>query len=104
MKYLLILFSAFLSLGLSAQQPIGDNKTGFKKQGNDFLFSNTNGDVKISFCSPGLFRVRSAWNRSFEADEPWMVVKYNWPPVTVSATDNKEYISLKTAQLQVKVF
>ena len=106
MKYLSILFLAclFSVSTLSAQEPIGSNVAGFTRQGNDFLFSNTNGDIVISFCTPELFRVRASWNRSFEAAEPWMVVQYKWPVVAVAATGGKDYVLLKTARLQVKVF
>ncbi len=106
MKYKLILFIACICAtpALSAQENIGSAKTRFKKQGNDIFFSNTNGDVRITFCTPDLFRVRAAWNRLFEADEPWMVVQYNWAPVAVTGIDTKDYTLLKTARLQVKVF
>jgi len=105
MKYLSIFLAlVFPVLTLSAQEPLGNNTAGYKKQGSDFLFSNTNGDVKISFCTPDLFRVRASWNRSFEANEPWMVVQYNWAAVAVTATDNKAYVSLKTNRLELKVY
>ena len=93
----------FFSIATCAQQSIGDfNK--INSSGNSFYFSNTAGDVAIEFCTPSMFRLRYNWNRTFEKNEPWMVVKYDFPKVDVSKTENKEYILLRTSLLQVKIF
>jgi alpha-glucosidase len=99
--FLLGIFSAF---GVCAQQPIGNYKSGFSKKGNEYSFSSTNGDVKIEFCAADIVRIRAAWDRRFEANEPWMVVKYEWQPVAVVATENKDHFLLKTTKLQLKIF
>ncbi|HEY8688430.1 MAG TPA: TIM-barrel domain-containing protein [Chitinophagaceae bacterium] len=93
----------FFGVATCAQQSIGDLKKR-TSSGNNFYFSNTSGDVAIEFCTASMFRVRYSWSRSFEENEPWMVMKYNFPKVDVISTENKDYVLLKTSQLQVKIF
>lgn len=75
----------------------------FKKTGNEFLFTSAGKTLKIEFCSPTMFRVRSTSTASFEPNEPWMVIKYNWAPVAVTATEEKAMVRLKTAQLTIVI-
>ncbi len=100
--YLFIAFVLVASTALA--EGIGNYKKGFVKRGNEFFFSNSSGDVKIEFCKADLFRVRYSWNRVFEVNEPWMVVKYNWSPIPVQYTETASYFLLKTSSLQVKVY
>lgn len=54
---LLLTLVLLLAVNAFAQTGIGGNKSGYKKQGNTLYFKNVNGDVKIEFCSPAMFRV-----------------------------------------------
>lgn len=76
----------------------------FKKQGNEITIQNAATTLKIEFCTASLFRVRASWNKQFEADEPWMVVKYNWPPVIIQGIQKPDYCLLQTDQLAVKIY
>lgn len=98
------LIALFVFIISNAQQPIGNYQSSFRKQGNIFFLSNSNADVAIEFCTPGMFRVRNSWSRKFETDEPWMVVKYKWDAVPVTSVDKKDHFLLTTAELQLKVF
>src|SRR5690606_24531351 len=89
---------------LKAQTGAGDYQSGFKKQGNTVYFSNTNADVTVEFCTSSMFRVRTSWNRSFEKNEPWMVVAYKWAPVNVQTADKNDHFLLQTEKLDIKVF
>jgi alpha-glucosidase (family GH31 glycosyl hydrolase) len=100
--YLLLLLFCICSLALSAQ-PTGNYRSGFKKEGNRFFFTNTNSKVIIEFCTPSMFRVRSSWNEIFADNEPWMVVQYQFQPVTVTATQTNTWFKLVTSQLTIKV-
>lgn len=94
----------FLCSIACAQQGIGDYRSGFSKTGNLFSFTNQHGKTLIGFCTPAMFRVRSSWTGRFEDNEPWMVVKYDWEPVSVTARENKDHFLLSTAEIKVKVF
>lgn len=85
-------------------QEIGSYKSGFQKKGNEFSLVTSSGNMKIEFCTPEMFRVRASWNKNFEENEPWMVVKYNWEPVTVSSSETKDHFLLSTSALKIKLF
>lgn len=50
-----------------------------------------------------MFRVQTTWAKAFEANEPWMVVTYNWPPVSVKRTEQKAYVQLQSKELTVRI-
>lgn len=85
-------------------QSIGNYKSGAHKSGNEFSLVTTNGKVKIEFCTPSMFRLRATWNNNFEDNEPWMVTKYGWSPVSVSSVESKEFFSLQTSALKVRLY
>ncbi len=50
-----------------------------------------------------MFRVRSASTNNFEANETWMVVKYDWPPVAITNSENKGLVKLQTSALTITI-
>lgn len=72
--------------------------------GNAFTFASASKDLKLEFCTPGMFRVRTSWNNMFEAPEHWMVTKYNWPAVPVKSTEKPGFVQLQTAELTIKIY
>ncbi|RZL39158.1 MAG: DUF4968 domain-containing protein, partial [Pedobacter sp.] len=68
-KFLSIAFLFVFSVITVNAQNIGNYKSSYKKQGNVLSFLTTNGEVKIEFCTPEIFRVRASWNSKFEAPE-----------------------------------
>ncbi len=101
--YYILVFIFLFSINADAQKGIGSYKSGYKKEGNTLFFSNTNGDVKIEFCSPTVFRVRASWSRKFEADEHLMQENYNWPAVAVKVTDFKVGYLIETGALIITI-
>ena len=85
------------------QQAAGGYVSGFKQTGNVLFFKGANADLRIEFCTANMFRVRTAFNRQFEADENWMVQRYNWPAVQVSAKEGSTDFSIESSQLSVTV-
>src|SRR5688572_12394638 len=71
--------------------------------GTEIRFTGNNKELKLNFCTPSMFRVRTTWNKSFEADENWMVVKYNWTPTPVISKEQKDFFELSTNELLIKV-
>jgi len=102
MGFKIFVLSFFLP-GILAAQGIGHYKSGFQKKGNEFSLVTSNGEMKIEFCTPSMFRVRATWNGTFEDQEPWMVIKYDWSSVTVSAVESKEFFSFQTTALRIKL-
>ncbi len=93
---------------LSAQicfcQNIGNYKSGFQKKGNEYSLITTNGAMKIEFCTSQMFRVRASWNKTFEKNEPWMVVQYDWGSVAVSSSESRDFFTLQTSALKIKLY
>jgi alpha-glucosidase len=100
---LLLLVICLINSFIIAAQPTGNYQSGFKQDGNRFLFTNTNSKVIIEFCTPSMFRVRTSWTNTFADNEPWMVVQYNHQPVSVSTQQTAAAFVLTTSQLRVKV-
>lgn len=99
----ILLFILFLSFSTFAQTEVGAYQSGFKREGNIFTFSNANADVKLEFCTPDMIRIRTSWVRKFEENEPWMVVKYDWPKTEVKATEHPDHFLLETEKLKITV-
>jgi len=95
LRYFICVFFISLVRFSSAQQ--------ITKSGNEFRFTGADKELRIEFCTPSMFRVRASWDRSFEAPEHWMVVKYNWAPVQVKQTNNNSGFTLQTSQLTLKI-
>lgn len=98
--FILFLIATYSVTPLLAQTGTG-NYRHHVQTGNTFLFSNEHADVQLEFCTPAILRVRTSWNRQFEANEPWMVVAYDWPSVAVKVVDEKNRIVLQTDKLTV---
>lgn len=101
MKNILILLCLCYPAILSAQQSAGDYRSGFEKKGNTVYFSNEYADVRLEFCTPEMIRIRTSWSREFEENEPWMVVKYDWPAVAVQTREEEDHFRLETGKLVV---
>src|SRR5689334_14118895 len=98
LKFLLALL---IITGPGMSQTIGNYQSGFSKNGSEFSFTTTNGTVKIEVCTPRMFRVRASWDRQFENNEPWMVVKYDWDPVNVTTTQSTKFFTIQTSSLKI---
>lgn len=101
-SFLLFLLVA-LSASLAAQTAIGNYRSGFRQAGNTFFFSYRNADLRLELCNAGLFRLRTSWSRNFPENEPWMVVRYNWPEVAVEASENGDHFLLRTPELYIRL-
>lgn len=67
----------------------------FTRNGNVLIIGNT----RLEFCTPSMFRAGplTAGNESL------MVTRYNWEPVELHVSGEKEEVLVKTAVLQLKV-
>lgn len=97
MNKVLLLLSFLLVVSLVSAQTV-------PAAGNEYRFSVPGKDLRIEFCTPGMFRVRTSWNNRFEAPEAWMVVKHNRNPVAVKSSAQKDFHQLQTADLSIKIF
>src|SRR5688500_14978082 len=84
-------------------QDIGAFKSMAMVDGKDYYFTTTKGQVIIEFCTPSMFRVRASWTGKFEADEPWMVKRYDWTAVKSKTSDKAESFSISTSALTIRI-
>lgn len=103
-KLLAFALSLIFMLTIARAQSIGDYKSGFNKTDNTISFLTTRGEVKLEFCTPEIFRIRTSWNGKFEANENLMVINYNWANVAVKVSDKKDHFLLATSKLVVKLY
>ncbi len=102
-KYLILLLFAVFIESVKAQSA-GNYSSGFRKQANEYSFSAQNADVRLEFCTPGMFRVRISWSRKFEPDENLMVSNNSWPAVNTSSSETADQFSISTSKLNVIVY
>jgi len=105
MKYIsfILAITLLIAVKVNGRTGIGSNRSGYKRQGNTLTFSNINGDVRLEFCSPTMFRVRASWTRQFEADEHLMQENYNWPAVPLTVSQDVASFTIKSGKLRVKI-
>lgn len=103
-SYLFPLFIFVLVAGATAQNKVGDFRGDFSKAGNILTFSHSGADVRLEFCTAATFRVRTSWDRTFAPNEPWMVIRYDWPEVPLQLTDAGDHFLVQTEKLNVHLY
>ena len=97
---------AIIFLGSFGAVLAQDKKSDFKsleRKVNEFTFQNTDGVVKIEFCSPRVFRVRYSWDGKFAPSESYMVEKYQWDPIKLSSSNVKDQIIINSDSLRLVI-
>lgn len=100
--FIFLFFCGSIQTFSFAQTGVGNVRT-VKHNNNIVYFSNTHADVQLEFCTEGIVRIRTGWDREFEEDEPWMVSQYDWPGTKVDIEEEDSRFVLKTGQLTVQV-
>jgi alpha-glucosidase (family GH31 glycosyl hydrolase) len=73
------------------------------RDGNTVQLSAPGGDVRLEFCSPGMFRVRRSPNSHFGENETWMVRQYAFAPVTLQLTEEAGALHIETDELFIRL-
>jgi alpha-glucosidase len=98
-KVVQLLAVVVVALALSAC-----GNSGFVKDGNVVSFSVDSANYRIELCSESMVHVRmAASGAGFDANEDWMVAKYDWAPVEYSVSTSQGFITKKTAAMTVEV-
>lgn len=66
---------------------------------NDVTYTSADGQLRISLCNDQMFRVTKSTSDKMPANEPWMVVKYDFPKVEKTVSGN----TIKTSKLCIEV-
>ncbi|MDR2804833.1 MAG: DUF5110 domain-containing protein [Dysgonamonadaceae bacterium] len=59
--------------------------------------------LRLEFCNSALFRIRRSPAKSFGENETWMVRRYDFPQVVVTATEQADTLCYETADLLISV-
>lgn len=70
-----------------------------KVKGNAITYTLGNTSLRIYFCNEGMFRITKFMNSHEVDNEKWMVIKYNFPPVSFSVNGN----DIQTSLLKIHV-
>lgn len=99
----LLIFSFLFGGGLASAQESKSTFKTLKRSVNEFTFQNTDGAVKIEFCTPRVFRVRYSWDGNFAANESYMVKKYQWSAIQLNQTVSKNNIIINSDSLRLVI-
>lgn len=106
MKYFFLIYSClilFIVETVHAQKYMGSFEKIIYKKENELKLSTENASLIIEFCTPSIVRFRTSWNGEFEGNEPWMVAKYNWNPVSYNLSDDTNGIKITTEALELHI-
>lgn len=82
---------------------IGDYTGPYQLNANEITFPCTNATVKIEVCTEDILRIRMNPSGLFLPNEPWVVIKYDWPKSNFTVKDRGPYIDIATQCLTVKI-
>ncbi|MHC4645042.1 MAG: hypothetical protein ACYTBJ_06055 [Planctomycetota bacterium] len=76
----------------------------YKTEGNVVTFTCSDATVKIEVCTEDILRIRMSKSRVFKPNEPWVVIKYDWPQANFTVKDRGDYIDISTQSITVKAY
>ena len=95
MRRILAIVLLMCSVALSAAE------ISYQIAGNDVLIHIPEGNVKLEFCTPDMFRIRRSRGTEFPENEQWMVRQYVFSPVNFTLQDRNEHLLIETDKLTV---
>jgi alpha-glucosidase (family GH31 glycosyl hydrolase) len=82
---------------------LGDYVEPYQLEGNVVTFNCTNAAVKIEVCTEDVLRIRMSPSRTFKPNEPYVVIKYDWPRSLFEVKDRGSHVDIATQCITVKV-
>jgi len=106
---ILVVFTVILLMGSGGLSQagwtyLGDMDGPYKVQGNIVTFKCTNAVVTLEVCAEDILRIRASKSAKFKANEPWVVIKYDWPKSNFRVKDRGDYIDISTQAITVKAY
>jgi len=99
-----ILLAGFAGLAQAEWTYPGDYVKPYKVQGNLVTFECSNAVVTVEVCAEDILRIRMSKSGKFMANEPWVVIKYDWPKSNFTVRDRGDYIDISTQVITVKAY
>jgi len=98
-----VLLVVFAGASAGQWQYVGDYVGPYQVKGNEVTFSCGNATVKVEVCTEDILRIRMNPSGQFKPNEPWVVIKYDWPKSLFTVKDRGDYIDISTQCITVKV-
>jgi len=83
---------------------VGDIVGSHKVEGNLVTFKCANATVTIEVCTEDILRIRMSKTGQFKANEPYVVIKYDWPRSLFTVSDKGSYIDIATQCLTARIY
>jgi alpha-glucosidase len=102
---ILIFLLYFFSLTANCQEfTMAGNYVKHKKINNSIDFQCTNAKIRVDICADDILRIRMRPGGEFKSDEPYVVIRYDWPKTSYSIKDKGDFIVIETQRMQIKAF
>jgi alpha-glucosidase len=72
--------------------------------GNILKYSISGLNLQLEFCTSSMVRVRITDRNEFAENEPYIVEKYQWAPVSLIQKDLGEYFTIETGKITVRIY
>ena len=82
---------------------VGDYVERYKTEGNVVTFTCSNATVKVKVCTEDILRIRMSKSGRFKPNEPWVVIRYDWPQAIFTVTDKGAYIDIATRRVTARI-
>ncbi|PHQ28107.1 glycoside hydrolase family 31 protein [Leeuwenhoekiella nanhaiensis] len=103
MRFPAVIILFVFAFSSQAQTGLGNFQEIENQNENYIQIKTDNAHLRIEICSDDLLRIRNSWEGNFEADEPYMVVKYDWPATSYTLTDAEKQLTLETEKLKIEI-
>lgn len=71
---------------------------------NTIEFQCTNSKVQIEICADDILRIRMSPSGVFKPNEPYVVIKYEWPLTSYKLKNKGKYLEIITKRMLIKAF
>ncbi len=82
---------------------LGDYRGPLQRDGNIVTFNCTNGTLKVEVCTEDVLRIRARRSGRFKPNEPYVVIKYDWPEALFTVADRGNYIDIATQCITARI-
>ena len=73
------------------------------ENGNEIMLTSAQGNMRIQLCNDRTVRITKSADTHFEENEPWMVTRYAFEPVSYQRSTDGDATIIKTSQLTLRI-
>ena len=73
------------------------------ENGNEIMLTSAQGNMRIQLCNDRTVRITKSADTHFEENEPWMVTRYAFEPVSYQRSTDGDATIIKASQLTLRI-